>query len=300
MLHGAATDRWFGIPGSWAFRQCTNCQGLWLDPRPVESALPLLYENYYTHSSSRPSHNASIWRKLITRLPWHANDKQGNVGYIQGVPPGRVLDLGCGDGKRLTQMALDGWLPVGIDLDQRAVQAARREFDGEIFSGTVHDIEGVAPFDAIVMFHVLEHVDDPLATLASALKLLRPGGVLSIATPNATSWFHSVFGERWRGLEPPRHLQVFSRRGLIAVLREAGFEQVNAFTTPRNAGLVALASHMSLRPGRSRARVAASVAAGELLQAAEWIRLRWSADCGEELVATAARPGTAGGRVDRP
>ena len=290
ILHRAASDRWFGVPGSWAFRRCDACRGLWLDPRPAESALSTLYEQYYTHSSTNVHRStASIWRKLLTHLPWHAADKQGDVGYIRGVPPGRVLDVGCGDGRRLARLTLDGWSAVGIDTDHRAVQAARHAFDGEVLCGTVHDIDDVAGYDAIVMFHVLEHVHDPLATLIRTSYLLRPGGTLSIATPNATSWLHDAFGDRWRGLEPPRHLQIFSKLGLITMLSEAGFDEINAMTTARNAGLLALASQTPPIVGRP-VSTPVSLMKGELLQGVEWIKLHWSPDCGEELVAIATRP----------
>jgi hypothetical protein len=74
------------------------------------------------------------------------------------------------------------------------------------------------------------------------------------------------------------------------MLREAGFEKIDTMTTARNAGLLALASQTSPSVGRPIPNPL-SVMKGELLQAAEWIRLHWSPDCGEELVAIAIRPG---------
>jgi SAM-dependent methyltransferase len=252
--------------------------------------LPGVYANYYTHAATvRRSDERGRWHVFRSRLPWHRTDEQAVIAYLTGVPPGRVLDLGCGDGTRLARLAAAGWNPIGVDMDRNAVEAARRSQVGEVRLGTVHDVGPPSSFDAVVMFHVLEHVDDPLATLVRARQLLRPGGLLSITTPNADSWLHRIYGARWRGLEPPRHLQIFTPSGLGELLGEAGFREFDSFTTARNAGPLAFASSRAY--GRRLppvVRRGLSVG-GELLQALEWLRLHWQPDCGEELVALASR-----------
>lgn len=287
LIHRAARDRWFGAPGTWSFRKCTTCNALWLDPRPTAAALPLVYGGYYTHDETAVSRSeGSAWQRLRHRLPWHAADRRGEVGYLDRLPAGRVLDVGCGNGALLCRLALAGWSPVGVDFDPDAVEAARRTIAGDVRLGTIDDIDEAASFDAVVMFHVLEHMHEPLHALMRARELLRPGGVLSIATPNALSWLHRVYGHQWRGLEPPRHLQVFTEQGLRALLDEAGFNEADIFTTPRNAALLSYASESAFHTPSMVMRVALFGKA-ELLQALEWVRLRWSGNCGEELVAIA-------------
>lgn len=284
-------DRWFGTPGSWRFKRCSNCHGLWLDPRPSTAALPGAYSNYYTHTATAEhGRRRSISNMLRSRLPWHACDERGAVGYLDGVAPGRVLDLGCGDGSRLARLSLEGWSTVGYDVDPSAIEVASSKVDGDVHVGSVDDIHESAAFDAVVMFHVLEHVERPEETLARALALLRVGGVISVTTPNARSWLHTVYRQGWRALEPPRHLQIFSELGLRELLHQAGFDGVKIFTTERNAGPLAFASERSYEKTRlALARVALSGKA-ELFQALEWAQLRWSPMCGEELVAIAVRP----------
>jgi 2-polyprenyl-3-methyl-5-hydroxy-6-metoxy-1,4-benzoquinol methylase len=77
---------------------------------------------------------------------------------------------------------------------------------------------------------VIEHVPDPASLLKECRRVLRPGGKLVVATPNCKSLGHSLFKENWRGLEPPRHLQILSPLALRRFLSEAGFKQVKIMT----------------------------------------------------------------------
>ncbi|HEV2126522.1 MAG TPA: class I SAM-dependent methyltransferase [Chloroflexota bacterium] len=285
--HVGARDRWFGTPGSWTFRYCPLCSGLWLDPRPASASLPMLYERYYTHDVVAGHETPSALARVRSHLPWHSLDEAGALGYLTELAPGRVLDVGCGNGARMRRFHLAGWSAAGVDMDPGAVQRARLANVGDVVLGTLHDVEVSTPFDAVVMFHVLEHLEDPLAALRRARELLRPGGTLAVATPNAASWLHERYGHRWRGLEPPRHLQIFSLPALERVAQDAGFVQVQVFTTARNAGNLALASERSYGKPMSKQRSLALLAKSELLHAAQWFYLRWKPTCGEELVAIA-------------
>ena len=76
-----------------------------------------------------------------------------------------------------------------------------------------------------------EHVSDPLATLAECRRILKPGGLLGLATPNGRSLGSRWFGRSWRGLTPPWHLHLFGPRSLRQVLHGAGFRVVALRTT---------------------------------------------------------------------
>lgn len=287
--HVDAQDRWFGTPGSWIFRYCPRCSGLWLDPRPTSAALPMLYERYYTHEPVSGHKERCVWARVRAHLPWHGCDEAGALGYLTGLAPGRVLDVGCGNGTRMRRLHLAGWRVFGVDMDPGAVERARLANLGEVVLGTLEDVEPATPFDAIVMFHVLEHLEEPLAALRRARELLRPGGTLAVATPNAGSCLHRLYGQRWRGLEPPRHLQIFSLPALQRLAHDAGFEQVEVVTNARNAGNLALASERSYGKDMSLPLRVPLLVKSELLQAWQWICLRWNPTCGEELVAIARR-----------
>jgi len=85
-------------------------------------------------------------------------------------------------------------------------------------------------FDAVTMSHVIEHVPEPIQTLSECARILRPGGRLFLWTPNHSSLGCRVFGKHWRGLEPPRHLHLFSPRSLKSLLNKAGLNDFSICT----------------------------------------------------------------------
>jgi SAM-dependent methyltransferase len=80
-----------------------------------------------------------------------------------------------------------------------------------------------ASLDAVSLWHVLEHVDDPAAALAAIARWLRPGGVLLVGVPNLGSWQARLGGARWYHLDVPRHRTHFTTRGLATLLAAHGF-----------------------------------------------------------------------------
>jgi SAM-dependent methyltransferase len=119
-----------------------------------------------------------------------------------------------------------GWVGSGLDTDAQAIAQARAAG----LTAEVGSLPGAnlppKSFDAITLSHTIEHVHDPLATLRSCRELLKPAGRLWIATPNLAGHGHRVFKGYWRGLEPPRHLVLFTYEVLESALREAGFSHV--------------------------------------------------------------------------
>src|SRR5262249_20475198 len=125
-------------------------------------------------------------------------------------PNGRLLDVGCGDGHALHFMRDMGWRVEGVDFDPTAVEQAP-SLGLDVRAGTLAAQRYPdASFDAVVVSHLVEHVPVPDDLLRECRRILHVGGQMTVVTPNAVSYGHSVFRERWRGLEPPRHLQIFT------------------------------------------------------------------------------------------
>ena len=155
---------------------------------------------------------------------------------VANLPPGqgrRLLDVGSGSGDFLLRMRARGWTVLGVEPDPVAAAAARAN-GLDVRDGMLVDAEFPGDtFDAIVLSHVIEHVHDPVALLRECGRVLRPGGVLVLMTPNLASVGHRRFGADWRGLEPPRHLHVFSVDSLRACVQHVGLRVTEVRTSAR-------------------------------------------------------------------
>ena len=273
LLYQGLQDRLFGSSGEWNFKKCLNpeCGLVWLDPMPLEEDIGRAYQDYYTHREVMSNSNTwlrriyrlvkegylghkygyyseslTAWKKLLGMFiylhpAWRADlDLQGF--YLPAEPHGRLLEVGCGGGKMLKRMAELGWQVEGLDSDPIAVEKARG--DGlQVHHGTLEAQEyPQSHFDAITMCHLIEHVYHPLRLLEQCYRILKPGGSLVIVTPNIESWGHRMFGRDWRGLEPPRHLHIFTMQSLLRLTEHAGFQKLRAWTSVRGGGWIFMAS----------------------------------------------------------
>ena len=153
----------------------------------------------------------------------------------------RLLDLGCGDGSYARMAQAAGWKVTGLENDPAACRAAR--------SLGVSVVEAAFPpaplpdgsFDVVRLHHVIEHLHDPRAALREIFRLLAPGGLAMVTTPNLGAYGLEIFGRDWRGLEPPRHLVLFTPAILNKLLRELGFAGIG----PATSGNVSFYFHYS-------------------------------------------------------
>lgn len=150
--------------------------------------------------------------------------------------PGRLLDLGSGDGYFLELMRDRGWSVVGVDVADIVVWHAKERLG----ISTVHVLDAEVdplpegPFDAVTMWGVLQLAYRPQRLLEKVRGVLAPGGFVGVGVSNAKSLGAAVFGPRWRGLGLPRHLVHFTPETLERLVRWTELEPVlTSFETPR-------------------------------------------------------------------
>lgn len=265
-LYPNVRDRLFGAPGEWSISRCpnTDCGLLWLDPCPLEDDIYKAYATYYTHSPTsgvRSLHSnfmSTMLRLLVnavTSLSGLGKERRNVTNmHLNELSPGRLLEIGCGDGEFLDRMKGFGWRVEGVDFDVKAACAAKEKFGIEVKVGRLEDMhypEG--SFDAVTLRHVIEHVFDPIATMREVCRILKPGGTVVVLTPNADSLGLRTFGTNWRGLEPPRHVQLFTPRTLNSVARKAGLETIRAYSTAVHAWVI-LSASMLLAENKSSSK----------------------------------------------
>lgn len=260
LLYEGVEDRLFGAPGLWNFRRCPNpeCGLVWLDPMPIEEDISKAYAKYYTHAEA-PTQRTGLTKALrkcasaVFSLvnPVHGERESLSLMGLNKLKPGKLLDVGCGNGVRLARLRSLGWDVYGQDVDPVAVAFARETLGIEAQLGRLEDMPfGEKSFDCITLNHVIEHAHDPVALLKESRRLLKVGGLLVIVTPNANSFACRHFGPFWRGLEPPRHIHIFSPKTLLTTAVKAGFKVSGSSTTVANAKTFGLAS-LLIRNGGS-------------------------------------------------
>jgi SAM-dependent methyltransferase len=211
------------------YLQCRSCRLIFPRNIPAESAMSQIYPPHYYAFSETEKPNQIV--KAIRG--WMAR-KKGRL-YMAMVPTQEadVLDIGCGDGRLLDILRLscpEHWKLHGIDWSSHAVERIKRKG----YAGRCGDISNLdlsdwaAKFDLVITHQLIEHVRDPRGTLAKMREVLKPGGILSVETPDIDSWDFRLLRKRyWSVYHIPRHFYIFNKNNFTALARDVGFEVVS-------------------------------------------------------------------------
>lgn len=260
---------------------------------PLRPLLLFLRQGYYASALGYVP-GTPLWQRLASYslylFPREVRRLGQQVRYAHYIPGGRLLDVGCGNGTYLAYMRDLGWEVEGVEVDHRAVEQAQK-LNLPVYLGSVEQkCFKDNQFDVISMNHVIEHVHDPLKVLKVCYRILKPGGTLIAITPNTSSAAHSWFREFWRGLEPPRHIHLFTSPALRRLAMAAGFH-VQMRTSAAGASWVYIESeHISRNFSSSGLfkRTFLSFRA-RFFSLYETFAVRMSKDLGEEIVVTGVK-----------
>jgi SAM-dependent methyltransferase len=199
---------------------------------------------------------ARFFARILPLVPPLKEILDGTVMSLRPKNGGRLLDIGCGDGSFLIRMRSIGWQVAGIEPNPAAAQVARDRHGLEVSVGNIEEVDlPETAYDAITMGHVIEHVHEPIRVLESIGAALKPGGVLSIRTPNLDSLGHGRFRDMWMHMDPPRHLRLFIPSTLSTCVERAGFTVLDVHTSARSAQTVFdLSNAIRKTPGARSAR----------------------------------------------
>lgn len=144
---------------------------------------------------------------------------------LQWLPQrGHLVEVGAFSGILLDAYRKQGWQVTGIEPDGSAVAYGRQRFGVDLRNGTLDSVElAHGSADAVVMLHVIEHIDRPSAAVAAVRRLLRPGGVFVVETPTYDSLAYRLLGRRERSLSCDGHIFFYTEPSLRRLLTTHGF-----------------------------------------------------------------------------
>ncbi|WP_104003599.1 class I SAM-dependent methyltransferase [Marinobacterium lutimaris] len=257
LFNDLVDNTFFVAPGSWKLYQCNSCKSGYLNPRPDKASIHKAYGEYYTHEilSEQQTHfdKLSFGRKILRMLangyynyhhgtarkpsirlgawlllcyPKFRRSANARYRYLKKPKTGqRLLDVGCGNGDFLAIASEAGWIVKGVEPDPKALAVAKERGFYVVQGGLEEIAYSGEIFDVITINHVIEHVHNPSDFVHLAYSCLKPGGYLYIETPNIESKGMQFFGKSWRGIEAPRHLVLFSKKGIENVIINSCFKK---------------------------------------------------------------------------
>lgn len=225
-------DHRFGAPGTYDIMKCQGCglEQTW--PRPAAQELQSLYETYYNAGVEPGGSYQSLRERFLASKAYRLWLKwDGDISFHLRRGQGRLLDLGCNEGRGLSLYAANGFNAEGLEINEKAAALARQR-GFQVYTCSLEEFTPPEPYAVVVLSNVLEHALDPLVMLAQVRRLLHPNGEVWISLPNADSLWRRVFGRNWINWHVPFHLWHFSPGTLKEILAGTGFrlQEIKSFT----------------------------------------------------------------------
>jgi 2-polyprenyl-3-methyl-5-hydroxy-6-metoxy-1,4-benzoquinol methylase len=218
------TAKDFTVSGeNFSIWQCSDCTLRFTQDAPALDAIGRYYksEDYISHTNTSRGLINKFYQAVRKRT---LKQKRQLVCKTTSKKQGSLLDVGGGTGSFVKEMKDHGWQAMGLEPDADARRVAKEHFDCELLDS--NELFSLTPnsFDAITLWHVLEHVHDLTGYINQLKLLLKSGGRLIVAVPNYTSFDASKYKENWAGYDVPRHLYHFSPEAMQTFSEKMGMQ----------------------------------------------------------------------------
>ncbi len=226
--HKNVFDTRYGFDGKYNIQRCLSCDIQQIAPVPTHHEIKELYETHYNFGGEKGTAYTILrerfFASFLYRL-WLAVDSDISFHNFKG--SGRLLDVGCNEGRGLRLYRQNGFDAEGLEINERAAMEARKGGFG-VYTDCIEDFEPKESYGVAVLANVLEHSLQPKAMLEHIGRILKSKGQIWIGCPNVDSWQRLLFGKYWINWHVPFHIVHFTRDTLMRLLRESGFEITQA------------------------------------------------------------------------
>ncbi|HJW16356.1 MAG TPA: class I SAM-dependent methyltransferase [Flavisolibacter sp.] len=222
-IHPILTAKDHSVSGEdFVIWQCQSCTLRFTQDVPDENSIGPYYQSqdYISHSNT----NKGLLNKLYQAVRKFTLGQKSGLVISHTTKKGRILDIGAGIGAFLNEMKQKGWDIDGIEPDYGARQQAKNLFAIDLKPTPELYQLPHGSYDAITLWHVLEHVEPLQEYVAQLKKLLTTNGRIFIAVPNYTSLDADLYGNRWAAYDVPRHLYHFTPRSIEVLVQKHGMK----------------------------------------------------------------------------
>jgi len=203
--------------GQYTVSRCMTCGLGFLDPPLTQGSSDQLYDQGYYIKNRKVKNPEEAVNELFPRVKFVKKFRK----------TGALLDVGCGLGYFLAASQKMGFSVTGIEVSPWACTYVKKHFDIPVYMGTVESLDlGKEVFDVCTMWHVIEHLTDPLYVLVKLWKSLKKEGVLILETRNYQSFDARVLKDNWKGWSLPYHTWHFSSKSLKIMFEKAGYKVI--------------------------------------------------------------------------
>ncbi|MBX2921436.1 MAG: class I SAM-dependent methyltransferase [Chitinophagaceae bacterium] len=204
---------------------CKSCGVRLTQNVPGENEIGAYYKSadYISHNHNSKGLISQLYRKVRN---YTVKQKAGIIKKYTKLSEGSLLDIGCGTGAFIYTMAQLRWNVTGLEPDADARNTAKALYGIETLSSDCLFSLPADSFNAITLWHVLEHVHRLHENVAQMKRLLTKDGVIFIAVPNYTCQDARVYGKYWAGYDVPRHLYHFSPHAMEVLMQQHNLKVV--------------------------------------------------------------------------
>lgn len=233
---------------SFKIDECLNCGLLFTNPRPADEDLGRYYKSpaYISHTNQSSGLFGKTYQVLRS---WNIRRKTRLLD--QYAKRGRILDYGCGTGEFLAACNHQHWQVQGVELSDEVRDRAIKTHQISVIAPNRLNTLSPSTYDAVTMWHVLEHVSELKQTCSNLIEKLKPGGILIVAVPNPQSWDANYYKKYWAAWDLPIHLYHFNRENIKQLFSPMGMKVEAVKMMPLDSFYVSLLSE-EYKTGRKR------------------------------------------------
>lgn len=203
--------------------ECQSCTLRFTQNVPDENTIAPYYksENYISHTNTSKGFINKLYQSVRKRT---IEKKRKLIEQDTGIKKGKIVDVGSGIGSFISEMKQHGWDATGLEPDADARKVAKELYGLELADIAQFYHLPADHFDAITLWHVLEHVHDLSKYVQQLRTLLTEKGKLFIAVPNYTATDAARYKEYWAAYDVPRHLYHFSPFSIETLMKKNGLK----------------------------------------------------------------------------